>query len=301
MQQYPPYPQQPMQPYPPPQPMQPYPPPQPMQPYPPPQPKEDKLEWWYKVLIGVAICVLIAILIIMYAPALTVSVLTEKTASTIGKASGTGSASNTKPLTIKFTPQSGQNWDIGTAGQYKCPSAKGVDITGDNNNFSNYCIFTGTDAKKNAEAYCTTDPNCLGYVSDGKGKYQLTSRGIVSDSTKPSNNFYLKQIGKNNYKLQEGKQWDSSKPNDYTCPKAKGVNTTTGNWGSYCIFSGENAPYNAMTQCESDSKCTGYFVGSYNGNAMYQLTSKGGATMTDATKSPPNNYFAIDFTSEYGL
>jgi len=303
-----PYPQQPYpQQYPQPYQQQPYPPqaypPKPYIPQPsisPSQKKEDKLEWWQKVLIGVAICFLIGIVIIMYTPPVTVSELTQKDEELgTGKGTGTGKAPIAK-LPVKFTVQSGQNWDIGKSGQYKCPNAKGVDITGDIGNFANYCIFTGTDAKKNAEAYCTTDPNCLGYVSDGKGKFQLTSRGVISDSTKPSNNFYLKQIGKNNYKLQEGKQWDSSKPNDYTCPKAKGVDTR-GTWGSYCIFLGENAPENAMTQCESDSKCTGFFIGGYEGAPMYQLTSKGGATMTDATKSPPNNYFAIDYVSEYGL
>ena len=289
-----------MQQYPQPQPMQQYPPTQPIQQYPQPQPMQpkdnNKLEWWKKVLIGIGICILIAIIIIILSPSPTVSILIEK------KATGTGTSTGTvaTPLNIRFAVQSGQNWDIGTSGQYKCPNAKGVDISSDAGNFANYCIFTGTDGKKNAEAYCKIDPNCLGYVTDGKGKYQLTSRGVVSDSSKPASNFYLKQIGKNNYKLQDGKQWDAGKPNDYICPKAKGVDTR-GNWGSYCIFSGENAPLNAMTQCESDSKCTGYFIGSHNGASQYQLTSKGGATMTDATKSPPNNYFAVDYLSEYGV
>ena len=265
------------------------------------QPKDsDKLEWWKKVLIGIGICVILALIVMKYSSSPTMSVLIEKKDTGTRTGASTGAGTVTAPLNIRFAVQSGQNWDIGKSGEYKCPNAKGVDVSGDNGNFANYCIFTGADGKKNAEAHCKTDPNCLGYVTDGKGKYQLTSRGVISDSSKPASNFYLKQIGKNNYKLQDGKQWDASKPNDYTCPKAKGVDTR-GNWGSYCIFLGENAPENAMTQCESDSKCTGYFIGSYEGAPMYQLTSKGGATMTAATKSPPNNYFAIDYLSEYGL
>ena len=293
-------PSQPMQQYPQPQPMQQYQSSQPIQSQPIKPKDSNKLEWWEKVSIGIGICVILALIVMKYSSSPTVSVLIEKKDTGTRTGASTGAGTVTAPLNIRFAVQSGQNWDIGTSGQYKCPSAKGVDVSSDNGNFANYCIFTGTDGKKNAEAYCKTDPNCLGYVTDGKGKYQLTYRGVVSDSTKPSNNFYLKQIGKNNYKLQDGKQWDASKPNDYTCPKAKGVDTR-GNWGSYCIFLGENAPENAMTQCESDSKCTGYFIGSYEGAPMYQLTSKGGTTVTDATKSPPNNYFAVDYVSEYGL
>ena len=262
--------------------------------------KEDKLLWWHKALIVVGICFVIYLLISIYA--YTINFSSNVIGPSFGPkpAKSTGTGTGTKPLVIKFITQPGNYWDVGKAGQYKCPTATGVDVLGDNKNFANYCIFTGTNAKTNAEKYCTSDPDCLGYITDGKGKYQLTSRGVVEDTSKPSNNFNLKHIGTNKYILDSTKQWDSGKAGDYTCPNATGVDTH-GTWSDYCIFTGSQAPLNAMKQCEADSKCVGYFVGSYNGNSQYQLTSKGGAPMTSSTTSPPNNYFAIDFTSEYGV
>ena len=262
--------------------------------------KEYDLLWWHKALIVVGICFTIYLIISIYASKINFSNNIIGPSFGPKPAKGTGTGSSTGSLSIKFISQPGQYWDVGKAGQYKCPTARGVDLIGDNRSFANYCIFTGSSAKTNAEKYCKDDPDCLGYMTDGKGKYQLTSRGVIEDTNKPSNNFYLKHIGTNKYILDSTKQWDSGKPNDYTCPNATGVNTS-GEWDKYCVFTGSQAPLNAMKHCEADSKCVGYLVGSHDGNSKYQLTSKGGAPITSSTTSPPNNYFAIDFTSEYGV
>ena len=88
----------------------------------------------------------------------------------------------------------GQYWDGAKSGEYKCPNAKGVDLKGDGGNFANYCIFTGDDGEKYAQEYCNTDEYCVGYVMD-VGKIQLIDRriGVVENSSKPYNNFNVKQ------------------------------------------------------------------------------------------------------------
>jgi hypothetical protein len=66
-------------------------------------------------------------------------------------------------------------WDGGASGEYTCPTAKGVNVTGDSGNYKNYCIF---DNEEDAKAYCLSDSGCKGYVTAGGSKFQLTKNPI---------------------------------------------------------------------------------------------------------------------------
>lgn len=65
-------------------------------------------------------------------------------------------------------------WDGGASGDYTCPTAKGVNVTGDSGNYKNYCIF---DNEEDAKAQCLSDSGCKGYVTAG-AKFQLTKNPI---------------------------------------------------------------------------------------------------------------------------
>jgi len=184
---------------------------------------------------------------------------------------------------ISYVKESGSYWDAGESKSYTCPSAVGVNTSGDAGNFANYCIFTGANAKANAEKQCSLDSKCLGYVfgktPDGAVKVQLTSRGVESISRNYSpDEFYVKTPATAKmYKVKAGSNWDSATTR-YKCPSAVGVNTSgdNGNFADYCIFTGANAQGNAEKQCTADSKCLGYSVGKLaDGNPKVQLTISG--------------------------
>jgi hypothetical protein len=82
-------------------------------------------------------------------------------------------------------------WDGGD--KLTCPTAVGVNLTGNRGDYANYCIFTGNDAEKNAQNACSSISNCAGYVTNGgpDPMYQLTTmpRG---DTGSPHHRFYAK-------------------------------------------------------------------------------------------------------------
>ncbi len=68
------------------------------------------------------------------------------------------------------------------------------------------------------------------------------------------------------------KWWGGEGPNQYTCPGAKGRNTTGNNndFNRYCIFNKET---DAKAFCSSDTSCKGYIKNNNIGN-MFQATSQ---------------------------
>ena len=84
-------------------------------------------------------------------------------------------------------------WDGGA--KLTCPTAVGVNLTGNNKDYANYCIFTGTGAEANAQTACSSISNCVGYVvgTDSTGPmYQLTTMPKYDPGT-TSHRFYVKK------------------------------------------------------------------------------------------------------------
>jgi hypothetical protein len=67
-------------------------------------------------------------------------------------------------------------WAGEQADEYTCNGAKGRNTTGDGGNFNRYCIF---DAAEDAKNWCSSDPNCLGYLNTNR-KYQVTKKPVVN-------------------------------------------------------------------------------------------------------------------------
>ena len=173
-------------------------------------------------------------------------------------------------------------WDGGA--KLTCPTAVGVNLTGGNKGYADYCIFTGTGAEANAQTACSSISNCVGYVvgTDSTGPmYQLTTMPKYDPGT-PSHRFYAKKPLPEGVtlpspivysKYNEKPYWDGGAK--LTCPTAVGVNLTGNNkdYANYCIFTGTGAEANAQTACSSISNCVGYVVGKDNTGPMYQLTT----------------------------
>ena len=84
-------------------------------------------------------------------------------------------------------------WDGGA--KLTCPTAVGVNLTGNNKGYADYCIFTGTGAEANAQTACSSISNCVGYVvgKDSTGPmYQLTTMPRY-DPNSPHHRFYMKE------------------------------------------------------------------------------------------------------------
>ena len=84
-------------------------------------------------------------------------------------------------------------WDGGA--KLTCPTAVGVNLTGGNKGYADYCIFTGTGAEANAQTACSSISNCVGYVvgKDSTGPmYQLTTMPRY-DPNSPHHRFYMKE------------------------------------------------------------------------------------------------------------
>jgi hypothetical protein len=77
-------------------------------------------------------------------------------------------------------------WDKNVGGAYKCPNAKNVNLTSNNGDFANYCIF---NTAEDASAWCSTDSKCLGYVTNGT-QYQTT----INPGPSGMNAFFYKKV-----------------------------------------------------------------------------------------------------------
>lgn len=86
--------------------------------------------------------------------------------------------------------------DAWVADKFTCPDAVGRNVSGNNGDYANYCIFNNAE---DAITQCDKDPTCIGYtVRDGI--YQLTRQEpIPGDGI-----FYSKSSGSSNYLMWGG-------------------------------------------------------------------------------------------------
>lgn len=90
--------------------------------------------------------------------------------------------------TYTYPLSSGGMWAAENINEYTCANALGhrADLGG-------YCIF---DDENNAKNACSSDPTCLGYVSNTPNFYQLTRNPVANDVA--NGNFYKKIINTTN-------------------------------------------------------------------------------------------------------
>jgi len=79
-----------------------------------------------------------------------------------------------------FWPGEGPN-------QYACSGAKGRNTTGNYGDFNRYCIF---DKVQDAENWCSSDPNCIGYTNMRNQYYQATKKN--PDVTPHGGSYFVK-------------------------------------------------------------------------------------------------------------
>lgn len=95
--------------------------------------------------------------------------------------------------TYTYPLSSGGMWAAENINEYTCANALGhrADLGG-------YCIF---DDENNAKNACSSDPTCLGYVTNNPNFYQLTRNPVANDVA--NGNFYKKTINTTNDTLEE--------------------------------------------------------------------------------------------------
>ena len=96
--------------------------------------------------------------------------------------------------TTSFMQQSGSFWLSAAPNTYNCPNAAGR-ATDDAH--KPYCAFTGANAQRDVEAWCKSDPDCLGYVYglDGGSNYYIAGKTEPTYSTSfPPNQYFKKTI-----------------------------------------------------------------------------------------------------------
>jgi hypothetical protein len=77
--------------------------------------------------------------------------------------------------------------------EYICDDAncRGRNVTGNNGDFNNFCIFNN---EEDAKAYCSSDPTCKGYINNNNF-FQLTRNPVINPDT--PNAVYYKKIVRN--------------------------------------------------------------------------------------------------------
>jgi hypothetical protein len=154
---------------------------------------------------------------------------------------------------IAYVYQSGGWSDGNLQGQYACPTAPGVDKSGN-------CSF---NYPENAANWCTANSSCVGILNTGS-KYVATDKPISGGPYKLAKSIHLPVS--NNYSLQSGYWKDENKKGDYTCITAPNVVTSN---KDYCVFT---TPTDAEGWCSYDANCQGYL---YNHSALtFQASSK---------------------------
>lgn len=78
-------------------------------------------------------------------------------------------------------------WDSNASGEYKC-AAQNRNITGNNGDFANYCIF---DTEADVRNWCSyaSSQGCVGYVSENGNKFQALTKDPVTVTGKVSQYF----------------------------------------------------------------------------------------------------------------
>jgi hypothetical protein len=103
-------------------------------------------------------------------------------------------------------------WDPNNANEYTCPNAINVNKTGDNNDYAKYCIFNNeSDVRK----WCSSDPNCYGYVYRNN-MFQALNKSAIVNSGINNSRYYIKATNNacpNNGVLQPALV--ASSPNSY--------------------------------------------------------------------------------------
>jgi len=203
--------------------------------------------------------------------------------------------------TTTYEAQPGALWTSMPGGIYKCPTATNVNITGDNGNYKNYCVFDKTTAKDDVRKWCDSDDNCGGYLQRSNPTQYvalpLDSRIIGNTAAAP--NLYYKKNKKRttgattSFVQQSGSFWMSAAPNTYNCPNAAGRATDDAH-KPYCAFTGANAQRDVEAWCNSDTDCLGYVYG-LDAGSNYYIAGK--AAPTASTSFPPNQYFKKTVTT----
>ena len=75
------------------------------------------------------------------------------------------------PTYVYNVSQSGV-WATEEPGAITCPTAAGVNLSGNAGDYVNYCIFNN---ESDAVNYCNANPGCQGYVYGSEGKYQISN------------------------------------------------------------------------------------------------------------------------------
>ena len=66
-----------------------------------------------------------------------------------------------KTTSYAYTQDAAQWWPSEKSGEYTCPTATGVNTTGNTGDFGNWCIFNDDSS---AQKHCSSDSSCLGYL-----------------------------------------------------------------------------------------------------------------------------------------
>jgi hypothetical protein len=110
---------------------------------------------------------------------------------------------------------------------------------------------------KEAEAYCTQEPSCEGYIVKN-GVYVATQKQVAGVPGSPGLGYFfkklLKPLSSQKWSLKPGNWWDGNAPKQYMCPNAKNVNLkgNGGDYANYCIIADVDS---ARSWCEGDPKC----------------------------------------------
>jgi len=90
---------------------------------------------------------------------------------------------------ISYNLQSGSNfWDSNRDNEYTCPNAINVNRYGGYGGYANYCVF---NTEADVQRWCSSDPNCKGYVFRGD-IYQALNKPAVASSNISNSKYYLK-------------------------------------------------------------------------------------------------------------
>ena len=205
------------------------------------------------------------------------------------------------PPIITYEAQPGSLWTNMPVGTYKCPTATNVNITGDNGNYKNYCIFDKPSAKDDVRKWCDSDDNCSGYLLTSNPPRYIAlplNPYLMYHDTAPPNLYYKKNKKRitgatTTFQQQSGSFWLSATPNTYNCPNAAGRATDDAH-KPYCAFTGANAQRDVEAWCKSDPDCLGYVYG-LDGGSNYYIAGK--AAPTANTSFPPNQYFKKTVTT----
>lgn len=169
------------------------------------------------------------------------------------------------PEPIKYTKTKSSGQWAGDA--FTCEGAVGRNITGNNNDYANYCMFDKLD---DAQAYCNKDGQCKGVVSNDN--IHVATRKPPVENSSANASFYSKHLYP---KTVENGVWAGDA---FKCEGATGRNVT-GDYANYCFF---DTLADAEAYCNSDAECKG-FVMSESGNI--QATRKEPVTNTTANGS----------------